>query len=214
VAVKFFKNLTKKEQAIEQPVRVAHRSLALGEFESFFSAGRSYRVLDLGRPCESTVRFFSQFSRQVYCEDLSVSTVSSDPTKNRNLFSDLLDGQEGAQFDLILTWDLFNYLTPNELKEFSEKIAPFTNSDTRIYSIICTKSEMPENPQYFRVHASGEIYYDVVSPVTVPCPRYTKLDVQRFLPNFNRARSYLLKNGMEEHIFTPLMSIYAAPLSA
>lgn len=195
---------TRKEQQAESTVQT---SLALNVLYHQFRQDRKYDILDLGPPLGKNVDFFGEFSVKLYIENF-FETLSSfdylspeDGISYRAVFEYLLPFPSHIRFDLILSWDLFNYLEREEFKHLIQHLSRFCHRGSMIFALISTKHHIPEKPTTFRIVDSHNLHYQINSSVLRTCPRYEQTDLNSFMPHFRVCNSFLLRNGFKEYLF-------------
>jgi SAM-dependent methyltransferase len=182
-----------------------HRSLALA---ALFDAirGRKVTVLDLGSTVGSNVEYLSQFGCKLYIEDLYAALSSrvalgeGDDLAGPNFFSEFLSLPEDTRFDVILAWDLFNYLHRKELAAFAEQLRRYTNSGALLFSLISYHKQIPAQPYRFRIKDEQNLIYDRRTGAERPSPRLAPAEVTNLLKGFRVDRSFLLKHGIQEYL--------------
>lgn len=191
------------------PQRSENPSYALKELASDFDIGAEYRkychVLDLGASVRENFEFYSKFAAHIQIEELASNLFDA----NGKPAPDPLGALPGntAQFcqdkglDLIVCWDLFNYCTLNQAAELGQILGRHSKPGTRLFTLIGTHSHITARPSLFRITDGLRLVYERTTSEMIKCPKWTKTEVNRFLPGFTRVRSFLLRNGMEEQLF-------------
>jgi len=198
----------RKEQGrvqIQEPEPEVHRSLALA---ALFDAirRRKMTVLDLGSTVGSNVEFLSQFGCKLFIEDLYTAHSTRVPSgeggdlAGPQFFADFLSLPEDTRFDVILAWDLFDYLQRKELAAFSEQLRAFTNRGALIFALISYNKTIPAQPYRFRIHDEQTLDYERRTAAERPSPRLAPAEVTNLLKGFRVDRSFLLKHGISEYL--------------
>lgn len=183
-----------------------HNSLALNVLFHQLRPERRYNILDLGAAFGANVDFFSQFSRKIYIEDLYRTLTSFDffPPEDESsyaaLFEYLLPYQAGTRFDVILAWDLFNYLERDEYLHLTRRLSKFSYPGSLLFALISTQKHIPEKPTNYKIINQQSLLYEKSSTVLRPCPRYEQTDIQHLMPRFRVTSSFVLKNGIKEYL--------------
>ena len=117
-----------------------HHSLAFPGLVEKLGEDQKYQILDLGRAYGPNVEFFSQFSCTFYVADLyrtlqsyTLAPAEDDGSQLSRVFEELLPYAEDTRFDLILAWDLLNYLRPEQIETMSRRLAGFSKEGTTIF---------------------------------------------------------------------------------
>lgn len=167
-------------------------------------------ILDLGSAYASNLQFLSQSVRSLHIEieDL-YETLSSfdffDPREPRSydaVYRYLFPYGEETRFDLILGWDLFNYLEELEFSSLIRHLDRFCHPGTLLFTMISSNRYIPEKPIRFQIVDSERLRYEYLSSLLRPSPRYHQADLVRMMPHFRLFSSFRLRNGFKEYLFT------------
>jgi len=196
----------RKEQGRVQTVvePEVHRSLALSAlFEGI--RGRKVNVLDLGSAVGSNVEFLSQYGCKLFIEDLYAALSSRTSGEEGDLagsefFADFLSLPEDTRFDVILAWDLFNYLHRKELATFSEQLRRFSHKGTLLLALISYHKQIPTQPYRFKIKDEQTLVYERRTASERPSPRIAPAEVTGLVKGFRVDRSFLLKHGIQEYL--------------
>ena len=179
----------------------AHRAVFLEVIERALKRGSQYRnVLDLGAALGANVDFLSKFARKIHLEDLG-SIIDSAKTAPVCRFDSLCAANSGTAYDLILCWDLLNYLAPADVKALGRLLAAVAHSGTLLVAYIGVGRQMSAKRCTIRLCPGHKIEFERHTTLLSACPRYSKSQLRAFLPAFRRCRSHLLSNGFEEYLF-------------
>jgi hypothetical protein len=191
------------------PEAEVHTSVGLNIAYNQVRARRKLSVLDLGSAYPSNLQFLSQSFRSLHIEieDL-YETLSSfdffDPREPRSydaVYRYLFPYSEETRFDLILGWDLFNYLEKLEISGLIKHLDRFCHPGTLLFSMISTNRYIPERPIRFQIIDSERLRYEYLSSLLRTSPRYHRADLNRMMPHFRLFSSFRLRNGFKEYIF-------------
>jgi hypothetical protein len=167
-------------------------------------------VLDLGSAHAANLSFLSRSTRSLHMEiEDFYETLSSfdffDPRESRSydaVYQYLLPYSEDIRFDLILGWDLFNYLEELELASLIRHLEHFCQPGTLLFSMISTNRYVPEKPIRFQIVDSQRLRYEYLSSLLRPSPQYHYPDLIRIMPGFRLFSSFRLRNGFKEYVFS------------
>lgn len=164
-------------------------------------SGKRARILDLGRLCEQNISALYPYASKIYLEDL-VSTLSDNPgmALPPSYFDGLRALSKERPIDLILCWDILNYFSGPELKEFGDAVSGCSHSGTKLFLIRPTAKFMATRPYFFKFLTPEKLLYMPMGGEMVERAAPKKTELQRAMPQFYRQRSFLLRNGFEEHI--------------
>ena len=171
------------------------------------------RVLDLGPARSANLEFFSRYGGQLTVADFynglraaRAATTSEDEDRKAKAFAELLPFDKSARFDLILAWDLLNYLTPQEHHLLMASLEPFCLSGTGILAFVSTQKEMPPAPSAYSIRDADTLIYEEREGRARPCPRYLEGDLLKRMQGLTVENRYQLRNGMLEYVFSYRMS--------
>ena len=122
--------------------------------EPLETAGRRV-VMDLGSATNQTIALFSQFPCRLDIADLSDSLAElngqqEDEQALKGAVDDLLPGRHVEPVDIILCWDILNYLSRPVLTAVMANIAARARPGARAHALIYySNTHMPERPGMF-----------------------------------------------------------------
>ena len=183
--------------------------LALDALFAELTGERKHYVLDLGPAQGSTVEFFSRFQCRLYIEDLYRSLTTdllcapgeAPAEEGERAITDCLLDYGDTRFDLILFWDLFDYLSRDQLTAVLDYLRPHCRRGTTLFLITSAMRQMPAQPAHFKIVDQGHIAYDNPATASRESPGYKQGDLQRLLPDFRLHRGFRMSSGMEEYLF-------------
>jgi len=163
-------------------------------------------VVDLGRARPTTIAVFSRVRCRLYIED-AIETLAAPATSDEDdeaLFARRLESALGppkAQgVDLVLCWELLDYLTRPRLAAFASHLAPWLERGAYLHAFIAARANIPARPAGFELLELDRVRYRPVGDALCPAPRYHQLDLGRLMPQFAIERSVLLRNGLQEYL--------------
>ncbi len=168
-------------------------------------------ILDLGPAIGGNIEFFGRFPCALHIADavgaLAGLRPEIDPETGAVRTAPLeaevrrqLPGAGGATFDVILGWDLLNYLDGPVFSAFAAQLRPLLRHGTRLHAFLWSQPRMPVLPARFRILDAAHMGFEA-SDRTRECPRYTQRDLERRLPELHVQRSVLLRSGLQEYVF-------------
>lgn len=184
-----------------------HAPLFSSLIEQLATAGRRV-VLDLGRARTETISLLGRFPCRLEIADLtdeleSLSLVEdASPETLRERAESLLPQRRPDATDLILCWDILNYLPPPAIEALASRLAVRGLPGTVAHALIGYRDAlMPARPAGFFPLDERHLAQPSPAPSVRPAPRYTPDTLTRCMSAFSMERAVLLSNGMQEILF-------------
>lgn len=176
------------------------------------SEDATLRVLDLGSARTANLDFFSRYGGRLTVADFysglrpARAASMNDNERKAKAFAELLHYESSTRFDLILAWDLLNYMTPQEHELLMTSLEPFCLPGTFLLAFVSTQREMPPAPSVYWIQDEETLVYEEREGRPRPCPRYLEQDLLKRMPGLTVEYRYQLRNGMLEYVFSYRMS--------
>jgi hypothetical protein len=189
------------------PEAAVFRSLGLAALLQHLEEGRLYSVLDLGPARGGNLDFWAPVACRICFEDFYRTWAGAGFLKPEEgashvpLLRKLLSFDESARFDIVLAWDLFNYLEPGQIEALVEYIARSCRTGAILMAMISSAPVIPELPTVFRIRDREHLAYESGTAAMRPGPRYQARDIARMVPGFQVLNSFLLRHGVQEYLF-------------
>jgi hypothetical protein len=169
-------------------------------------SGGRWVVLDLGAAHSATIRAFGEFRCRLEIVELADGLDSLngeiDPRRIRQRADALLPARGRELVDVVLCWDLINYLNQPALTAVMECIALRCKRGALAHGLVYyTNKMMPERPSTFLPLDEQRIVQHIPPGRERPAPRYSPEDLARCMPRYSVERGRLLRNGMQEFLF-------------
>jgi hypothetical protein len=198
--------LTRAPEPVRAPENVGVNAPLFRRLVEPMEDGARRVVLDLGPARAETVAAFRRFRCRLDIADLAhqIDSLNAAETagERRDILCRVLPARRAEHTDVVLCWDLLNYLgrpaLTSLMTEIHERLAP----DAQVHALI-TYSTPRMSAQPSRIFP-GEDHRLVHAPVTSeekPAPRYTPDDLSRCMQGYVVDRAALLRNGMQEFLF-------------
>ena len=183
-----------------------HQSLALPLLVKRLGGGLRRRVLDLGPAVGGNVGFLAGLSCRVHIADLQQSLFPAGearPAISGEAFRSLLDNDlpSGEGFDVVLAWDLLDYLEESRIRILSGHLARLCPAGSLLLVLVSTRREIPDRPNRFEIVDSDHLDYELETSLLRPGPQYKEPVLHRCLPEFEVESTFLLRNGTQEYLF-------------
>lgn len=170
------------------------------------TAGRC-SVLDLGPAFGSNVTFFGELRCKLQIADCATPLLELNAREEIGAevyakeLQRLLPLEGTSPFDVILTWDLLNYLKKPLYTALMTHLSPCVSGDTWLHAYISSRRDMAASPQHYRLNHEGQVLLMNGNVVTQPSPCYPQQTLRILMPRFDVSRATLLQNGMQEYLF-------------
>lgn len=189
-----------------EPAVEIHRSLALAQLLGELRPEQRLSVLDLGPAVGANLSFLSErFRCRLRIADLWSSAdrgrrIADPDVDPAALMRDLIPA-EGEPLDLILGWDLVNYLGKPQIRALAGCLAPACRPGARWFLMALAGQRIPREPLTYELREGGDLVYrDGGGEATRPGPRYRPAEIDEMTPGFSVDRSYLLRHGVQEYL--------------
>ena len=190
--------------------------------QSAFDAGIEFlltrerrRVLDFGAASGENVAFFSEVGCKLEILDLYPQLVerpdrlarTHEPFAIGHLIRTILESRPGQNedgttdpFDLLLAWDLFDFLSPEQIRGLGEGIEPYVQDGTRLMAQVSYLGTVPATPRTIKIQDRTTL--KVASrPGQRHSPRYAEPQLLKVLPGWEVERCFLQRDGFREYLF-------------
>jgi len=172
-------------------------------------ATRRHVILDLGAGSTAMLALLSQSRCRAEIADLAhfdgidqLNDAESDRARTAAAESLLPDRSTDEAIDLVLCWDLPNYLTLDALSGLMSTIARRACPGALAHALVFyADREMNEHPGRFVPTADGALIDRSAPSAAIAAPRYSPEDLGKNMGGFMIDRVRLLGNGMQEFLF-------------
>ncbi|HED16088.1 MAG TPA: hypothetical protein ENI64_04625 [Gammaproteobacteria bacterium] len=168
---------------------------------------RALRILDLGTVRQSTIDFFSDYHCHILvtglCDDYVPGEGLGKQTLKQcqQLIKQDISRHSNNHYDLILFWDLLNYLDKDHVPLLVAPLLPVLTSATRCHSFLYTTANRPSRPGGFEIVSREQM---ILVPGTTEqnhSKSITQTTLGKFLPHYKTLRTVLMRNGTQELAF-------------
>lgn len=173
--------------------------------ETLRAGGRSV-VLDLGAACPETVALLTGFRCRLDIADLAdgidALNAEDDPHRLLAAAEALLPPRRQEATDLVLCWDVLNYLGPAALTALMDCVAARARRGTLAhFLVVYSANRMPARPGRYAPQADGRLKHVPATGGDRPAPRYTPEALNHYLRGYTVEGARLLQNGMQEFLY-------------
>jgi len=181
-----------------------HDSPALTEILAALDPEHPVRVLDLGPALQTNLEYYATIGNRVRIVPLLRNDgLEGLRALDVEAFTDMLDRllpKGTAEFDLVLMWDLLNYLVDEQASLLASHLAGISHPGAKIHVMIISGATMPAEPSRYEILDGGRLGYRSATDRRNPAPDPPPAKVERWLKPFRVERSFLLRHGVREFI--------------
>lgn len=183
--------------------KMIHRSPALTAIYNEVKTSDRNHVLDLGPMSQGCFELFSSLSCRIKVEDLAsyvAVNISENGRENINFDEYMQSYKKDEKFDVVLAWDILNYLDLNQINQLFEKIKPHCKANTLIYMLRYTRKYIPSVPRFFNVkdQYTIEMSEGELAPRSLQSP--STLQLLSSMPGAYMQETIIEKMGMQADI--------------
>ena len=186
---------------------VVHNSLGLHALFQRLQDDVRYEILELGSVRQGNIEFWIQFSNFIHVADLRsilplppLPPPPKDEPPERD-WHQLLRLPEERRFDIILAWDLPNYLDLSDLSSLIAYLSRFCRPGTILFMLIFDNQKMREDIAAYRIVDESHLGYEIGGAKMRECPRHHAHTLTQMMRSFRSADSFRLRNGVIEYLF-------------
>jgi hypothetical protein len=205
--------MMRREHPEERTPFTTYRSHGLHVLVSLLPPSYPLAVLDLGPALRTNVDFWSRYPCRLHIRDLyrdraGLGDFAAEKERDE-FFAAALSFEDGIRFDVILAWDLFNYLGQEDLAAMIRRLSGGCKPGALMFALVSSQPQIPAAPNLFRILDAEQITYESRTSEMQLCPRHQPRDLARLANGFDISHSFLLRNGIQEFLFTRKQSIPA-----
>lgn len=178
--------------------------LALRALFSQLQLDRKYTILDMGPAWGSNLNFFSHFRCKLYIEDFfryREAAMNNGDWKPERVLESLQAYPADTRFDVLLFWDLFDYLPPTEVRPLIEHLKPFCHKGTLLFFITSGMDKIPAKPATFKIIDAQHLVYKNECKETIAAYGYNQNKLSKLLQGFKISRAFRMSSGVEENLY-------------
>ncbi len=164
-------------------------------------------ILDLGPSSTENVEFLSAYGGKVLIQDLFRSSGAQPGSRTSAYrFEDLdqlpIPGSDDGPFDVLLVWDLLHYFERPQCAELMAQLAGLCAPGALVMVMASAIAPIPATPIQFKIDRADRLLYTLHDDSKVDPPNLRTRDVELLMADFRPLRSFQLRNGLQEFVFT------------
>jgi hypothetical protein len=166
----------------------------------------SCKVLDLGPSVADNVEFVSSFASYLQIIDVidrapATSDTGGSGVGRLSALPALMD-EHRRSFNLVLAWDVFNYLSTDQAERLVQSVAELCLPNARLHAIFFATDTMPAVPNRYRIVNSARLAYEPGTTEVRGAPDLPPAAVGKLLKGFRIEHSFVLQHGVHEYVTT------------
>lgn len=166
----------------------------------------SCKVLDLGPSVADNVEFVSSFASYLQIIDAidhspSVTDFVGAGLSRLGVLQSLFE-RHRRSFNLVLLWDLLNYLSMEQAERLLQSVAELCLPGARLHAIVFATDTMPAVPNRYRIIDGAHLAYEPPTTELRGAPDLPPAAVEKLLKGFRVEHAFLLKHGVREFVAT------------
>src|SRR5579862_5503923 len=157
--MKFFgsSDSTAQESAAAQRAKLNRRSSSLAQLIKSLDSEETLCILDLGSTSPANIRYCTERGHKIYSDDLLISSTDPSLAIKDEAGKPALDSKRfleenlvypGAQFDIVLCWNLADYLDESLVKPVIGRLWSLLRPGGMLLAFFHTREAGPDSPCY------------------------------------------------------------------
>jgi len=161
--MKFFRSSSNQAAGSAVPQKLTRRSSGMGEVCRLLNSQEGLCVLDIGSTSANNIRFFTGKGHKSYSEDLlrsslepalRIQDVAGNSVLDSKKFLDENLAYANAQFDVVLCWNLPDYMEESLVKPTIDRLWSVMKPGGYLLAFFHTRDAGPDSTCY-RYHVTG-----------------------------------------------------------
>jgi SAM-dependent methyltransferase len=175
--MKFFRSSSNPPAAPAAPQKLARRSSGIAEILRVLNSQEGLCILDMGSTSANNIRLFTQKGHKSYSEDLLRASLDPGLRIRDEEGKEVLDSKKfldenlvyaNAQFDIVLCWNLPDYMEESLVKPTVDRLWSVMKPGGLLLVFFHTRDAGPESKCY-RYHVTGTNDLDM-QEIRLPLP--------------------------------------------
>jgi SAM-dependent methyltransferase len=174
--MKFFRSSSKTTAGPAVPRKITRRSSGMGEISRLLNSQEALCVLDMGATSANNIRFFTSKGHKNYSEDLLRSSLEPALRIQDSEGNSVVDSKKfldenlvyaNAQFDVVLCWNLPDYMEESLVKPTIDRLWSVMKPGGLLLAFFHTRDAGPDTTCY-RYHVTGTDMLEIQEVKFVP----------------------------------------------
>jgi SAM-dependent methyltransferase len=215
--MKFFRRSSEQDAEPAVPQKLTRRSSGMGEIARLLNSQEGLCVLDMGATSANNIRFFTNHGHKNYSEDLlrssldpslRVKDANGDSVIDVKKFLDENLVYPNANFDVVLCWNLPDYMEENLVKPTVDRLWSVLKPGGYLLAFFHTRDAGPDSTCY-RYHVTGtdmlemqEVKFAAPGDTQKRSPRLQRVFNNRHIENlfrdFASIKFFLARDNIRE----------------
>lgn len=158
-------------------------------------------LLDLGQKTRQNYDFLYTITQQIYAEDVYQELAIQEKMSGAASFkAHMLNFPPQLRFDIVLLWDILNFLSPALIEKLFERLRPWLHETTVIHAIVYSGKEIPATPQQFLMGTSAALSISPSDKKAVAEP-LTSSRLLKLMKDFRLQETFMFQPGMQRGIY-------------
>jgi hypothetical protein len=193
---------TPAEEPELSPATAERHAVAFREALARLGDGGGARLLDLGPVVGANLEVFRRVARSVVVADLAAacglgeSVRHGEPDRAATAVEAVL-ASTSEQVDLVLAWDLLNYLSLDAVALLCTRLAERSAPGAALHAFVATGAVMPARPGRWIIRARDRLVLEASTAAERPAPCWLPAVVEKTLSGFRVERSVVLPTARE-----------------
>lgn len=130
----------------------------------------------------TSLSFYEKYSREY--ERIENDNEDEKPININDVIQKVLNGVSDHKYNVILTWDLFNYFNRKIVIQLMAILSSLCSPGAFLHSFNWERDQIPRIPGKFELLSDTDVIYHPKSADTVKCSTFTPQALQDMMPSF------------------------------
>lgn len=191
---------SERVQANSTPQRALQPHLSAALARVFNRLTDSPTILDLGQKARQNYDFLYSITQHIYAENVYRELQIQEKTGgDARLKAHMLNFLPEQRFDVVLLWDILNFLPPDLIESLFDRLRPWLHEATLIHAIVYSGREIPATPQHFVMRSAAELDISPSAKKTATNP-LTSSRLLKLMKGFRLEEAFMFRPGMQRGI--------------